>query len=64
MRWTSWAPIPNKPTVSVDVKQQAATIVAATVTTTAAVAASVNMKRKMCSKMSQTTPVASLLHFV
>jgi len=21
LRWTSWAPVPNKPTVSVDVKQ-------------------------------------------
>ena len=24
MEWTSWAPVPNKPTVSVDVKQHSA----------------------------------------
>ena len=30
-RWPSWAPVPNKPTVSVDVKQHSATTVSAAI---------------------------------
>ena len=26
VRWPSWAPVPNKPTVSVDVKQHSTTL--------------------------------------
>ena len=55
-RWPSWAPVPNKPTVSVDVKQHSTTTTTTTtITTTSSLAGLIWIYRKLCIFSENTT---------